>query len=219
MIRYFVEKYITPLLLRYLSTDRKYRYRNITIMVRAGVFHPGFFFSTKVVLHYLKSLKLDKKQVLELGAGSGLISIVAAKQGAIVVASDISEKAIVNIHENAVLNQVELSIVHSDLFMAIPQQHFDIIIINPPYYPAKPKSESEHAWFCGENFEYFQRLFPTLKEYSSPQSQNLMVLSDACQIDCIQQIAKAHGYLMKVVFEKRTLWERNLIYRIRQDTS
>lgn len=212
--RYLVEKLITPVLLRYLAKDRFYRYSDVKLKIPAGVFHPGFFFSTKVMLRYLKSLNLKGKSVLELGAGSGLISIFAARQEAIVTSSDISLQAVENLRRNAAQNRVDLTIIHSDLFARIPQQPFDLIIINPPFYPAQPQSEKEHAWFCGENFEYFQRLFAQLNGNIKNGSLVLMVLSDGCQIERIRQISESHGYSMQVVFEKRTLWERNFVFQV-----
>ncbi|MEZ4765877.1 MAG: hypothetical protein R3C26_22645 [Calditrichia bacterium] len=38
--------------LRYTASERGYRYGDIRIRVKPGVFHPGFFFSTKVLLKY-----------------------------------------------------------------------------------------------------------------------------------------------------------------------
>ncbi|MEL7146637.1 MAG: methyltransferase, partial [Bacteroidota bacterium] len=113
-------KFFHPVLKRlakyYLSKPRDYRYEDITVKVYPGVFHPGLFFSTTVFLEYLKGHKLKGKLVLELGAGSGLISMFCAKNGAIVTSSDINELALQKIDENAAKNNVLLTTVRSDLF-------------------------------------------------------------------------------------------------------
>ena len=45
---------------KYLSKERSYRYKDISILVFPGVFHPGFFFSTKILLKYLATNLLVK---------------------------------------------------------------------------------------------------------------------------------------------------------------
>ncbi|HNJ28635.1 MAG TPA: class I SAM-dependent methyltransferase, partial [Ferruginibacter sp.] len=138
-----------PLLERYLSRTRRYRYGAIVLDISPEVFHPGFFYSTELLLKYLGRLPLQEKKVLELGCGSGLISIAAAQKGAHVTASDINPVAIDFLHTNSAVNGVHLNILQSDLFAAIPEQRFDIIAINPPYYKKQAVTAKDHAWFCG----------------------------------------------------------------------
>src|SRR5687767_8111395 len=97
---------LKPLSAWYLSKVRTYRFQDITVKVHPGVFHPGLFFSTKIILKYLKNLNLQGQRILELGAGTGLISIYCFKKNAAqITASDISISAVSNIRENAVLNK------------------------------------------------------------------------------------------------------------------
>ncbi len=131
---------LKPLSAWYLSRVRTYRFLDITVKVYPGVFHPGLFFSTKILLKYLSHLNLRGQRILELGAGTGLISIYCAKKNAAqTTASDISISAISNIKENAALNKATIQTVHSDLFEFISPDDFDIIIINPPFYPRDVK--------------------------------------------------------------------------------
>ena len=148
-----------------------------------GVFHPGLFFSTKILLKYLESIELKDKTLLELGAGTGLISVFAANQNAKVKATDINSVAIKNIKLNAEMNKVELNILRSDLFDNIPKQIFDFIIINPPYFPKDPKTESEQAWFCGSDFQFFRKLFKQIGDYICASTNITIILSEDCDID------------------------------------
>lgn len=218
-IKAIVQKIAAPLYHWYAGKARKYRYRDVIVNVQPGVFHPGFFFSTKILLNHLQKIPLKDQNFLELGAGSGLISVYAAKQGAVVTASDISETAIQNIQENIRRNAVTASVTHSDLFNSIPPQQFDVIIINPPYYPRNPEIESQYAWFCGEDFQYFQRLFPAMKLYMNPDSIVLMILSEDCDIARIRDIASRNDFSMTAEVEKRGWWETNFIFRIGLDGS
>lgn len=92
--RSFITRFIKPIIVIYLSRQRNYRYANIKAVIYRGVFHPGFFFSTKALINFLETMELKDKNLLELGCGSGLISIVAARNGANVTASDINPATI-----------------------------------------------------------------------------------------------------------------------------
>ncbi len=155
------------------------------------------------------------RSFLELGAGNGLISISAAKRGALVSSSDISVKVIELLKENARSNKVELKVIHSDLFDNIDPQQFSIIAINPPYYPKTPRNEFEQAWYCGENFEYFEKLFLQLPKYHDVKSEVLMVLSEECDLSRIKNIAATNNYDLILKEKKRIYWEMNYIFEIR----
>jgi len=138
--RYLANIFYKPLLVKWLSKERNYSYHNVHLKIHPQVFHPGFFFSTKILLQCLAEMSLQGKKLLELGAGSGLISITAAKQGAIVTATDINPIATDYLERNSRSNNVNLTIITSNLFTMIPQQVFDIIVINPPYYFDTPSN-------------------------------------------------------------------------------
>ncbi len=203
-----------PLLEKYLTKSRVYFYRGVKISVTAGVFHPGFFTSTKMLWRQIRKLAIEGKSLLELGAGSGLISVSAAKQGARVTSTDINPAAIRCLEINRLQNEVELNIIRSDLFRNIPKQNFDIIAINPPYYKKTPQSMADYAWFCGENGEYFEQLFNDLGDYIHHNSTVLMVLCDGCDLDMIMALASRHGFLCNCVLSQQNLLETNFIFKI-----
>lgn len=204
------------MLTKYLSVTRRYSYRGVQLTVPPEVFHPGFFFSTRLLLRYINRLPLRHKSLLELGAGSGLISFYAARKGARVTASDINPVAVEYLEKNKTVNGVAMEVIHSDLFGQIPLQTFDIIAINPPYYKRAPRTYAEHAWYCGENGEYFARLFETLPVYMHVNSTVLLILNDACDLVMIREMAKQHGCSLACVYTRRNLLERNFIFKITQ---
>ena len=172
-----------------------------------GVFHPGLFHSTKFLIGYMLEQELSGKTILELGCGSGLLSVIAAKQGAVVTASDVNMKAVETAKLNASLNQVEIEVIHSDLFENMPRRAFDFIFINPPYYRGRPKDESEMAWFAGKDFEYFRRMFAQLPEYF--QSDSLVVMSQTLEspMETILTIGKSYNLSFQLVREKAVLFD------------
>ena len=190
LIRKFIFFLIKPLILLYLNSERRYRYKNIDLIIKPGVFHPGLFFSTKLLLNYVKNFDLQGKKILELGAGSGLISIYLSRKGSKVLASDVSDNAIKNINENSIRNNTKIGIIKSDLFSNIDQQFFDFIIINPPYFDKNPIKESQYAWYCGADHEYFKMLFSQLRNYINNISKVIMILSEVSKVNSILEIAK-----------------------------
>ena len=220
-LKRLIYSFAQPLLSRfyfyYTSRTTSYRYKGIQVSVLKGVFHPRFTISTKYLVDYIQPLDLKGKTVLELGCGSGLISLHAAKKGANVIASDINDKAVEGIIKNADHNGLAVTGIKSDLFEKIPESNLDLIIINPPYYPQDPKSTEEAAWFCGEDFDYFKRLFEQLPSHTQKQTQILMILSEDCDLTLIKNIASQQGFLFKKRSERVIKGEPNFIFSIQRN--
>lgn len=215
-IRRMLTRFYRPVLILYLKKDRKYRYRGLNLIIRHGVFHPHFFYSTKYLLSYvIQHHQVKGKSVLELGAGSGLISFYLAKTGAHVTASDISDLAIEGLYLNRSNLQLDVNIIQSDLFDNLSGSRFDMILINPPYYPKKPQTPSEHAWYCGENHEYFHKLFRQLSDVVSVSTHVLMVLSEDCKLTEIERIANLNHFTFEQIHRKKIVGEFNYIYQVK----
>ena len=214
LTRYLATVFYKPILVKYLSKERSYSYKNIHLKIHPDVFHPGFFHSTGILLKCVNTLPLKNKTFLELGAGSGLISISAAKAGAIVTATDINPVAMHYLTRNMQFNNADLTVIVSDLFERIPDQFFDVIVINPPYYFDSPSGFKEYAWYCGKNGEYFHALFSSLSNYSNGDTVILMVLCEGTNRELIRSIAGNYGFAFECTKEVRNLIERNYVYRI-----
>lgn len=214
-------KKMTPvlqaLMWRFLARDRNFSYKGIHILVKSGVFYPRFVFSTKILLGLLNKRNLEGVRFLELGAGSGIISLLAARKGAIVTASDINPLAVENICLNAERNKLNVNIIQSDLFTNIPDKEFELIIITPPYYPKDPSNYTEMAWYCGKDFEYFKKLFPQLDDIYKPSTEILMILSEDCRIDTIREIATRAGLSFKLIYKEKRIGEWNFVFMIEKN--
>lgn len=197
----------------YSSKPRHYRYQGLRLVIAPTVFHPAFFFSTKIFIGFLKQQEVKGKRLLELGAGSGLISLVQARRGATVTATDINRIALDQLRQNAATNQIPLQVTHSDLFEQVSPTDFDLIIINPPYYPKPATQASEFAWYCGEDFAYFRRLFAQLAQGYT--ATIYMILSDDCDLAQISALAQIHTMEMDCIYQRRVWGEDNFIYQIR----
>lgn len=208
-----------PYIEKQISRTTFFEGNDIRLKIPPGVFHPKYFFSTGYLAEYIQNIDVKNACMLELGAGSGYISISCARRGAEVYASDISSKVVAALEENSRANNVSLHIIESDLFDMMPPLFFDLIAINPPYYPRDAHTDEERAWFCGSNFEYFQKLFKQLNGYIKKTSRVLMILSEDCNLEAIFSIAQKNHFTFNEVSRKKILWEWNYIFEIYYDAA
>lgn len=217
-MRLFLKKITHPFLKLglqfYYFKPRKYCYQDICILIHPDIFPPQMTFSTKILLDFVNEKDVKDKTFLELGCGSGIISLLASKKKAFAIASDINQTALKYLEKNAQTNNLEVQVVFSDLFDQIGNQSLDYIVINPPYYPKKPKNIKEQAWFCGENFEYFEKLFSQLPRFLSFETHCYMIVSQDCDLEKIKAIALKNTMTFELVLEKKELVETNAIFRI-----
>ncbi|WP_314548113.1 peptide chain release factor N(5)-glutamine methyltransferase [uncultured Gemella sp.] len=121
------------------------------------------------VIEYVKTTKKDSIKILDLCTGSGIIAITLKKELELksveLIASDISEEALVVAKENAELNNADIKFIQSDIFNNIDEK-FDIIVSNPPYIDRKDKItmktnvlnyDPHLALFAEEEGMYFYR--------------------------------------------------------------
>lgn len=85
------------------------------------------------VINISKKIFSDKINILDIGTGSGAISIVLKNElNSNVTACDISKKALNVAINNAKINNSNINFIENDIFSNINDK-FDIIISNPPY--------------------------------------------------------------------------------------
>src|SRR5215212_5968967 len=81
---------------------RTTRAAGFRLRVRPTVFHPRFFLSSEFFAKFLDGLDLSGKSVCDIGTGSGILALAAARAGAAeVLALDINPHAALSALENA----------------------------------------------------------------------------------------------------------------------
>lgn len=208
-----------PAVSLYLKTDSGTRIDGFKLRVFKGVFHPKFFFSSKYFYEFLSNKTLAGKAFLEIGCGSGILSLLALKKGAQVTAVDVDSKAVENTRLNFQRNfngrQADLRILQSDVFSALGQEVFDMIVINPPYYFRKVDIDAQLAWYCGENGEYFEKLFSALKYHVHASTQVYMILAENAEIQRIKEMATLHGIEFLTVDQRKIRFETSYIFQLK----
>jgi release factor glutamine methyltransferase len=218
LIKRVISFFLVPFVRWYLRKKRTHSYRGARVIVWPGVFHPGFFSSTHFLIDHLATQDLRRQALLELGCGTGLISVWSARRGAIVTAADLSSHAVDNTIANVKSAALPIRVFHSDMFDALGREVYDWIVINPPYYSRAVTSEADLAWNCGENQEYFRKLFQSLAQHVHGKSQVVMVLTrEGCDLAGIFRLAEEHSFYLEMIKERRALLDgRDYLFRIRR---
>jgi release factor glutamine methyltransferase len=148
-----------------------------------GVFKPHS--DSWLLAHHLTREPLSEGgHVLDLCTGSGLLAVVAAMRG-VVVAVDVSRRAVLATRLNAKLNGVTLTAIRGDLFEAVGDARFDLIVSNPPYLPSAdgelPQRGLARAWEAGPlGRAYIDRICAQVPEHLNPDGVLLLVHSSVC---------------------------------------
>lgn len=116
---------------------------------------------TEILVEKAELLLKEKAnaQLLEIGVGSGVISVMLALlvPNIKIIAVDINEKALQLAQSNAQKHGVEdkITFIKSDLFENVPGIQFDMVVSNPPYIasnyklPLNVQYEPSNALFGG----------------------------------------------------------------------
>lgn len=125
----------------------------------------------EAVLEWIRSRALTSPRILDVGAGSGAISVTLALElpQASVTAVDLSPAALAVAERNAKRLGAAIRFLQSDLLAALDSNTFDVIVSNPPYIPLADAltlarevvaHEPHLALFAGDGLEVYRRLIP-----------------------------------------------------------
>jgi release factor glutamine methyltransferase len=102
----------------------------------------------------LDAIKVNDSDIfMEVGCGSGLITLAAAKACSQVFATDVSLTAVRNTVQNLRRNALisRCSVIQTDILSSFaPVAHFSVIVFNPPYLPQDDITTGmDHAFVGG----------------------------------------------------------------------
>jgi HemK-related putative methylase len=190
------------------------RVRDMRIMVIPGVANPnvlrsGAFFAAQLDARLIGT----ETSVLDMGTGSGVCALLAARHARRVVAVDISAAAVRCTRLNALLNQVEdrVDVRHGDLFAPLAGERFALVLFNPPFYLGVPKDDRDAAWRSSDTA---QRFAVRLADHLAPGGVALVLLSsfgDACAV--FESELRANGFRLEIFARRRFINETLTILR------
>jgi release factor glutamine methyltransferase len=149
---------------------------------------------------------VQDKTVLEIGAGTGLLSLCCLKAGAAkVVATDVNPAAIANTLYNAgalgLSDRLETRLVpleRSAAFAVIPaEEQFDLIISNPPWENRTPGRIDDYALY-DDGFRLMHSLLAGLAGHLKPGGRVLLAYGCVDAIKTLHKLAPGFNFAVRV---------------------
>jgi release factor glutamine methyltransferase len=182
----------------------------LDLEVAPGVLHPRHFASSRILGDCLMARDLRNLCVADVGTGSGLLALLAARGGAQVTAVDINPVAVDCARANAARNNLNsrMEIVLSDVFDDVPlESRFELIVSNPPFCPRLAENPKDHAFAAGEGHAFMSRLADALPARLKDGGVLLMVHSSDTDFSPIAEALGRAGYVGRTVRERRGFFE------------
>lgn len=173
------------------------------ILLQRGVLIPRFE-TEELVSWALENLKTGDK-VLDLGTGSGCITVALAKEAEKkhieqlhLYASDITDAALRTCEENFLKYQLDVTVRKADVLIGL--EKFDKIISNPPYIrPSEKKlmdknvlaNEPKTALFAGnDGLQFYQRFAKQVRQHLHPEGEFFLEFGFSEQADLAKLFAQ-----------------------------
>jgi methylase of polypeptide subunit release factors len=196
--------------------ERLERVHGTPLVVLPSVFDPkmmrtGAFFAATIAAQRLGA----NGDVLDLGTGSGICAVFAARHARSVVAVDLNREAVRCAEINARLNRLEERIEcrHGDLFAPVAGRRFDTIFFNPPFIVGAPSTPRDFAW---RSPDVAARFAAGLPAQLAPGGRACLLLStygDACAL-FVEELQR-RNLAMSVLATRRFINERVTVLEVR----
>src|SRR5580700_7217799 len=188
------------------------------LTVRPTVFHPRVFVSSQRFAEFIDGLDLKGKRVIDIGTGTGILALAAARAGAEnVVAADINPNAALNANENARANGLgeRVNGVCSNLLAALaPRPLFDVILSSPPKHAGEPRNLADRGWKAGPAYRDVAALFDQARERLEPGGRIYVMVSSDSDLDLFGKLIDKAGFRAKLAHEYSILIESFIIYEL-----
>ena len=187
------------------------------IIVLPSVFHPTWHFTSLFLAEACEQLVQPNARVLEIGTGTGLVALSAARHASRVVAVDINPLAVecarLNVRNNGMDRKVE--VYEGDMFAPVAGERFDVILCNPPYFRGAPRSNVEAAYMGGSNLEWISRLATEAHDHLNEHGSLYCVFGDAADVSSLVALIEQQGWTGQIAAKRDLLTEELTIWRFR----
>jgi HemK-related putative methylase len=190
------------------------RVYGIPILVTPSVFNPKRLRTGEFFASQLDSSRVGPEAtVLDMGTGSGVCAVFAAKHARRVVAVDINAAAVRCARVNALLNRVDdrIDARHGDLFDVIAGERFDLVLFNPPFLAGGARNDRDRAWRANGLGERFAE---GLGRHLKPGGSALLLLSTFGDARIFLEPLHRRGHAVERLAERRYFGERLTLFGV-----
>ena len=153
--------------------------------------------------------KYSKGSVLDIGTGSGVLAVEAAKKAKRVVGVDIDEKAVKYCKKN--VKNKKIKFLKSNLFKNV-KGRFDLIVFNPPYLP-KDKDDKDIAHCGGKHgYEVIEKFLREVDDYLEPDGKILLLFSSLTNKEKVDEFVSESLLGFELLEEKSFFFEKLYVY-------
>jgi release factor glutamine methyltransferase len=213
----FIHFFSYHLILARRST-RVTRAAGFGLTVRPTVFHPRYFVSSECFAKFINSLDLTGTRVVDIGTGSGILALAAARAGAeSVIATDINPNAVLTAAENARTNGVgdRVIAVCTNLLSALaPRPLFDVILSSPPKHAGEPRDLADRGWHAGPNYRDIAALFDQSHERLKPGGRLYVMVSSHSDLHLLGALVDRAGFCARLVHKQSIFIDSLIIYEL-----
>lgn len=162
-----------------------------------------------------KYLKHAKGRVLDVGTGSGIQALTAAKLKKVksVLGIDIQKSVISYCRKHA--RHRKINFKQSDLFDNVSGK-FDTIIFNPPYLPEDVRLKDITVDGGKKGFETLERFFNSVNEYLTKDGIILVLFSSLTIKDKVHEFITNNLLEYKELGRKRLFMEELYVYSVKK---
>jgi HemK-related putative methylase len=157
-----------------------------------------------------------KNNVLEIGTGSAILAIEAAKHADSVLAVDIQKKVIQ--HCKKTIKNKKIKWKQSNLFQNVSKQQFDCIIFNPPYLPNDMRVKDIALDGGKKGYELTERFLNEANQYLKEDGTILLLFSSLTKKNIIEQIIEDNCLEYKQIDTQSISFETLYVYAITKST-
>jgi release factor glutamine methyltransferase len=155
----------------------------------------------------------QNEKVLEIGCGSGVVSVHCAAEGCDVTAGDINPKAVDLARKNLEANGLSAKVVETDVYSGVDGM-FDTIVFNLPYLPVEENGLLAKAWSGGPNgMGPLPKLLEGAPGHLNEGGRIVVVVSSLMDQDALGRLLEGHE--VRILGEMSLFFEKLQVLEIR----